>query len=290
MSDLKFVYFGGEPLGAPILKLLLEAEFTPKLVVTNPNRPVGRTQELTPPPTKVVATQHSIPVFQPETCKDKEVMQPVLEIDADVFVVVAYNHILPDWLLNHPAKGSLNVHPSLLPKYRGPNPIRTAILNNDRETGVSVMLLDSEMDHGPLLAQVDADIHETEWPLPGRVLDERLIALGGQLLIDTLPRYVAGEIEPQEQNHAEATYTTKVTRADGELLLDPHNLPTGEVAREYYLMHCAYDGWPETFFMHDDKRIKIKKEELADGQFRPLSVIPEGKGEISFSDYLSQLT
>lgn len=288
MSNPTFAFFGGEPLAVPTLDALEAAGLVPSLVLASPDRPVGRKQVLTPPPTKMWATERGIDVLQPESLKDTAALGPLLAREWELFVVVAYNHMLPKWLIEHPQHGTLNVHPSLLPLLRGPSPIRTAILEDRRETGVSVMLMDEQMDHGPILAQEVLEIEEHEWPLSGPELDDRLAVLGGQLLSDTIPAWLSDDIEPQEQAHEFATYTKKYTREDGKLDLDPYHLPTGRTAYEILRKIRAFAGFPETHFEHDGVRIKIKEAELAaDGSLRLLRIVPAGKREMAFTDYFA---
>lgn len=290
MSEIKFVYFGGEPIGVPVLEELKAAGMLPSLVVCNPDRPVGRKQVMTPPPVKVWAEENEIGVWQPENFKKDEIIGvgPLYEQTWDVFVVVAYNKILPKWLIELPEHGTVNVHPSLLPLLRGASPIRSTILNDMKdECGVSVMQLDEKMDHGPILAQATMDIAPENWPIRGTELDEALARLGGSLLAATLPEYIAGTIAPQEQDHEAATYCGRLDRSMGELTLDPHNLPTGDEAYQILLTIRAFEEYPGTFFMHAGKRIKIKEAELADGKLRILRIIPEGKQEMDFNVYFS---
>lgn len=286
----KIAFFGGEPLAVPTLNALHETGIIPDLVVCNPDRPQGRKMVLTPPPVKIWAEEHDISVFQPENYKDPEVRTKLESTPWDLFVVVAYNFILPGWLIELPRQGTINVHPSLLPKLRGASPIRSAILEDMRKTGVSIIKLDEEMDHGPILAQEKIEIAESEWPLPGRELDRRLALLGGTLLAETIPKWLGGKIVPQEQNHEEATYCGKIDKAESELYLDPHELPIGNEAYQTLLKIRAYDGWPGTFFVHDGRRIKIQEAELShEGQLRLLRITPEGKKEADFEVFLRSL-
>ena len=287
----KIAYLGGEPLGAPTLEVLCECGLSPALVVCSPDRPSGRGLTVTPPPVKTVASSKGISVLQPENLKDQTALAPLLTEDWDLFVVVAYNHILPKWLIEHPKHGTINLHPSLLPKLRGPSPIRTAILEDNRDAvGVSVMLMDEEMDHGPLLATEQVIVPTDEWPLSGTVLDKLLTEEGARLLADTIPLWLAGSLVPQEQDHERATYTKKLTRADGELLLDPFSPPSGTAAYELLCKIRAFAGWPSTYFFADVKRIKITEVELADdGSLKLLRVIPEGKKEMDFAAYRDSL-
>lgn len=282
-NSFSFVYFGGDPIGAPILESLLFEDIKPALVVCSPDQKIGRKRILTPPPVKVVAQMHGIPVFQPDGCRDMNTLAPLLSVSANLYVVVAYNQILPDWLIHGPSHGAVNVHPSMLPKYRGANPIRSAILKNDRHTGVSIMVLDKEMDHGQILAQQEIEITESEWPLKASELEQRLATLGASLLIKTLSQYIEGRIIPKEQEHMSATYTTKTKSEDGEIKLtdDPY---------QNYLKYCAYDGWPGIHF-HTERngkrvRVKITDASFVDGTFVINKVIPEGKNEISYQDFI----
>lgn len=282
---IKFVYFGGEPLGVPALKELQKAGFLPSLVVANPDRPAGRGRRLSPPPVKVWAEERDIEVWQPTDFSDQATITEKLS-DYDLFIVVAYNHILPTWLIELPEHKTLNLHPSLLPKYRGTNPIRTAILEDDKDTGVTIIQLDQKMDHGPIVAQQPIEISAAEWPLPGTELDSSLARLGGQLLASVLPSWTQGKINPLPQDHTQATFTKKMAKADGELHIDPHNLPAGDEAYQTLLKIRAYDGWPGTFFIHEGKRFKITEANLTqDGSLDIVKIIPEGKKETGFCSY-----
>ena len=284
-SPIRFVFFGGEPLGVPILEQLSQASLVPDLIVCNPDRPSGRGKQLMPPPVKVWALKHNIPIWQPEHFHDMTKVRAQLAA-YDLFIVVAYNHILPSWLIELPKHTTLNVHPSLLPKYRGPSPIRSAILADDPEVGVSIIKLDEYMDHGPLIAQEPLSLTTTAWPVDGRILDQELATLSGKLLANTIPAWVAGDITPQPQEHSHATYTKKFTKADGELTLDPFALPTGDSAYKLLLKVRALTGFPGTFFMYGGKRVKVTAATIENDTFVIERVIPEGKSEQLFSEYL----
>jgi methionyl-tRNA formyltransferase len=288
---MKFAYFGGEPLGVPVLEQLKENNLLPSLIVCNPDRPVGRSQELTAPPLKKWAEKNDIEVIQPTSYKDKDALSKLTEQDWDVFVVVAYNFMLPKWFLELPERGVLNVHPSLLPSLRGASPIRTAIKENlVNDIGVTIMLLDEEMDHGPILEQEQFLPNANKWPLAGPVLDEFLGKMGGRLLADVLPAWVRDELSPQDQDHEAATYCGKLTKADGELNINPRKTPAGKYATICWHTIQALEGIGGTFFVHNDKRVKITKAELTDGgSLRLLKVIPEGKKEMDFTQYLQSL-
>jgi methionyl-tRNA formyltransferase len=289
---MKFAYFGGEPLGIPVLEELKQNNLLPDLIVCNPDRPVGRSQTLTAPSLKAWAAKNDIAVFQPTSYQNPADMSVLTEQDWDVFVVVAYNFILPNWLLEIPEKGVLNVHPSLLPSLRGASPIRTAIKENlVDDIGVTIMLLDEEMDHGPILEQEQFLPNANKWPLPGPVLDGFLGKMGGRLLSDVLPAWVRDELSPQDQDHESATYCGKLQKADGELTINPHKLPVGKYATISWHTIQALEGIGGTFFVHAQKRVKITKAELTNGgSLRLLRVVPEGKSEMDFSQYLQSVS
>ena len=290
MSTYRIAYFGGEPLGAPILQSLIEAGYNPELIVCNPDRPAGRGRKLTPPPVKVVATEHNLSLWQPEDIPtDLETVEArPLHSDWDLFIVVAYNKILPDWLITLPKHGTINVHPSLLPKLRGASPIRSAILQNEPEhVGVSIMQMDSQMDHGPILAQTPSPIAASDWPPAGPALDAALIELGGQLLLQTLPNYLDGSLTLTEQDHAAATYCTRLKKDMAELAIDPYNLPTGEAALAAYRTIQAFAGIGDAWFVYEGTRYKIKTAHLEGEQLIIDTVVPAGKKEMSFKTILT---
>jgi methionyl-tRNA formyltransferase len=285
-NTLKFAFFGTPEIAVIILDELKQAGYMPSLIVTNPDALVGRKQILTPPPTKVWAIENNIPVIQPTSLKDITTLPEITDASWDLMIVAAYGKIIPQWLLDLPNHGVLNVHPSLLPSLRGASPIRSAILQNIRETGVTIMKLDAELDHGPIIARLSADIPAEHWPVAGSILDTGLAHQGGALLAKIFPDWVAGTIVPTEQNHAQATFCSKIDKSMSELIIDPSNLPTGVQAHEYLCKIRAFDGWPETFFIHDGKRIKIKHATLAaDGSLIITRIIPEGKNEQDWNQY-----
>ncbi len=285
-SKPKIAFFGGEPLGLPALQALCSAGLTPSLVVCNPDRPSGRGLEVTSPRIKTWAQAQGIEVFQPTSYKAKEELERLIALEWDLFVVVAYNFILPKWFLELPAHGTVNVHPSLLPKLRGASPIRTAILENLRdEVGVSIMLMDEKMDHGPLLAQTPLSLND--WPISGLMLDDMLAQIGGEMLARTIPKFLSGEITPIEQNHNEATYSKKFEKIEAKLQLDPTDLPTGDEASDAICKISAWSGIGDTFFMDKGKRVKVKGAVLLNNTLTLTRVIPEGKKEMDFAIYLT---
>lgn len=270
-SSANIAFFGTPRFAVYILEELEKARVVPSLIITAPDRPKGRGLVLTPPPVKDWALTRDIPYLQPSSLKgDDPDTDPLVNSEWDLFIVAAYGKILPKALVDAPRHGTLNVHPSLLPKFRGASPIEAQILADERTVGVSIMKLDEQMDHGPVLAQ--ATITLEEWPLRARELEELLAREGGALLAESLEPYLSGELKPVEQDHNQATFTKKIVKEDGRIDLAADGY-------QNYLKFCAYDEWPGSFFFKDGTRIKIVDAELKNGSFRPLRVIPEGKKE-----------
>ena len=293
-NSTKIAYFGGEPLGVPVLEELYLSGITPDLVIASPDKPVGRKQVITAPPVKTWALEHDVEVYQPKSYKDDGPDGPRAKLaaeDWDLFIVVAYNFILPQWLLDIPKHGVINVHPSMLPLLRGASPIRTAIKDDLREAvGVTIMQMDAQMDHGPILDQMPMIIEDENWPVPGPELDLALARMGGAMLGDTVRQYLAGHIEPQEQPHEQATYCGRFSKSDSELDINPFKLPTSNKARQAWLKINAFMGIGDTFFMHEGKRIKIKEAKFSMGKLRLLTVVPEGKQAMSFDQWLASVS
>ncbi len=283
---MKIAFFGTPELAVTALSEMETFSIVPQLVITTPDAPVGRKQIITPPPTKVWAKERSIPVFQPESLKNPDDLKTITDQEWDLFIVFAYGKIMPEWLINLPKYGTINAHPSLLPKLRGASPIRSTLLNDLSACGVTIIQMDKEMDHGPILYQQSVDLSS---PIPGRELDRTLSLICGDLLAHVAIELPKGTITPKEQKHEDATFCTKITKDMSEIKIDPYNLPTGSEAFAIYRKICAFDVWPETFFIHENKRIKIKEAELSsDGNLLIKKITPEGKTEIDFHKYFAK--
>lgn len=274
MKKPNIAFFGTPKFAVFVLEELERAGYAPDVIVTQPDKPAGRGLALTAPPVKKWGEERGIPVLQDN-------LDLVRNSDFDLFIVAAYGKILPMEILKLPAAGTLNVHPSLLPKYRGPSPVESQILADDRETGVSIMLIDEEVDHGPIVAQ--ASVTPETWPLRASVLEEILARAGGELLAEIIVPYMGQELKPEPQDHTKATFTKKIEKEDG-LLEIRHRMSDFEEYQKY-LKFCAYDGWPGTYFFKDNKRIKITDAVYENGTFIPVRVIPEGKKEMSYADF-----
>lgn len=204
---MKILFFGTPAFSVPFLRVLAEDSFFEIVgVVCQPDAPQGRKKILTPPPIKIFAEQHGLPIFQPT--KLKEFTPP----EADAFVVVAYGKIIPQRILDLSRFGAINVHPSLLPKFRGPSPMQSAIVANEKETGVSIMQLDAEMDHGPIFAQSVITLEALETPV---TLEAKVISLAAPLLVQTLKEVANGTAQTKEQDHTQATFCHLLDRKDG---------------------------------------------------------------------------
>ncbi len=211
---MNLIFMGTPEFAVPSLKALIDAEHNILAVFTQPDKPVGRKQIITPSPVKIVAESHHIPVHQPTKFRD-ETTRAELEAllkQADAGIVAAYGRLLPVWMLEAPRLGCVNVHSSLLPKYRGAAPINWVIVHGETETGVTIMQMDEGLDTGDILLQGKLPIGEDERTPE---LTARLAALGANLLVDTLAKLERGEIHPIPQNNAEATYAPILKREDG---------------------------------------------------------------------------
>jgi len=268
----KFVYFGTPAVASETLAYLIEHGFSPSLVVTSPDAPRGRGLVLTPSPTKTLALAHHIPVLTPEKL-DVDAMNAIRSYSCDYGICVAYGKIFPEDLIATFPKGVINVHYSLLPKYRGATPLETALLNGESETGVTLQKMVKELDAGDVLVQEATDILPSETT---RELRPRLITLGAELLVTSLLKYLQGEIIPTPQDASQATRAYKIKKEDGLLSLDAP-------AQENWYKYRAYADSIGTYFFKDEKRVKITNAEFTKGEFRILRVVPEGKREMVFS-------
>lgn len=282
----QFVFFGTSRFSLIVLDELKHAGIVPELIVTAPDKPQGRNLVLTSPPVKTWAEQNNVPFLQPAKLDDAFI-DKLQAISYKLFLVASYGKIIPQKILDLPEHGTLNVHPSLLPKYRGPSPIQSQVLADEKDIGVSIMLLDEKMDHGPIVARAQCIVDNTQkeggWPPNAKELEELLARQGGALLAKTIPEWLAGSITPQEQEHDKATYTKKITKEDALLDLagDPY---------KNFLKIRAYGPWPGTYFFVEKKgakiRVLIKDATFENGVLTITRVIPEGKKEVSYEDFL----
>jgi len=276
MPPLRIVFMGTAALACPSLAALTQTpEFQVIGAVTQPDRPKGRALHRQPSPVKLASASHQFPVLQPERARDESFIQELRRLAPDLIVVVAYGQILPKAILELPRFGCLNVHASLLPKYRGAAPIQWAILNDEPETGVTIMQMDEGLDTGGILAGETTPIGSDD---NSQTLHDRLAAIGAELLVKTIPGHVAGRIIPGQQPEAGATYARKITKEDGRL---DWNQP----ARGLWNRVRALVPWPGayTFLPTSPKATLLKiwqAEPVETPVGRPGEVLDAGKNGI----------
>lgn len=301
MQNLRIVFAGTPDFAASHLHALLEAGCNIVAAYTQPDRPAGRGNKLTPSPVKTLAMQHHIPVEQPPSLKNEAAQQRLVDLQADLMIVVAYGLLLPQAVLDTPRLGCINVHGSLLPRWRGAAPIQRAIWAGDNTTGVTIMQMDAGLDTGPMLHKIVCDITANE---TSASLYNKLATLGPQGLLHTVEQLAKGEVRAEVQNHAEATYASKLSKDEARL---DWQLPATQLER------CirAFNPWPVSFLLIDDLNIKIWNAETvtpstaalpgtvlnadksgidiatADGVLRLLSLQPPGKKPMSAQELLN---
>ena len=277
MKESSFVYFGTPYVAKDTLATLVSRGFVPSLVVSSPDAPQGRGMVLTPSPTKEWATTHNIPVITPDKLT-AEIVEEIKSYSPSFGIAVAYGKILPKKLLDAFPLGVLNVHYSLLPKYRGASPVEAALLNNERVTGVSIQKMVPELDAGDVYVSEEVSIDSSETT---RELRPRLIQVGAELLVSMLPSFVNGSLTPTPQDHTEATHAGKINKSEGELSLS-------DDGEKNWNKYRAYAESPGTYFFleKDGKRmrVKIKTATFQNGVFMPERVVPEGKKEMNYAD------
>jgi len=248
-EKLKIIFLGTPEFGAIILERLIKGNYKPISVITAPDKPVGRKQILTPSPVKVIAQKYKIPILQPDKILDSKFK--IQDSKPDLIVIAAYGQILPKEILEIPKNGSLNVHPSLLPRWRGASPIQYAILNGDKKTGVTILLMDEKMDHGPILNQRALEIEAEE---TSTTLHRKLANLGATLLMETISKWMREMIKPYPQDETKATYTKILTREDGRI---NWKKTAKNIEREIR----AFNYWPGSFTFwkkRDGTMVRIK--------------------------------
>ena len=244
---MRVVFMGSPGFSVPVLKSLVLEGCEVAAVYTQPDRPAGRGRALLSSPVKVAAESFGLPVMQPASLKGEEAVEKLRSFAPDFIVVAAFGQILPKVVLDTPKFGCINIHPSLLPKFRGASPVASAILSGDDFTGVSIMLMDEGLDTGPVLsqAQVPISVNDTT----GR-LGEKLSLVAAGLLTEVLPRYLRGEISPRPQDDSKATYSGTITKEAGQI--DWH-MPVVDIWRRVR----AYQPWPGCYTRWQGKQLKI---------------------------------
>lgn len=299
MDKLRTIFIGTPTFANPSLEALISDSFFDIVgVITQPDRPVGRNQVMTPPPVKELALKHGLPVMQPE--KIRNFGAEIEALNPDIIVLVAYGQIIPESILNLPRFGCINVHGSLLPKYRGAAVIQAPILNGDQETGVTIMKMDAGLDTGPIIAQsaIKLDADET-----AATLFPKIAQLGANVLASTLKRYIAGGLKLQPQDESQASYVKILTKEDARI---DWQKPASEIERSIRAMAT----WPGAWTKWGEKTLKIRsveKDSLQINQYKAGQIFVnngrlvvqcginslvisrlqlEGKNEMSSEDFL----
>jgi len=263
MTAAKLLFAGTPDFALESLRALHAAGHVPDAVLTQPDRPAGRGKKLTESPVKQFAAEHDIPVWQPETLKDADIVAQIAEIKPDLIIVAAYGLLLPQAVLDIPTRGCVNVHASLLPRWRGAAPVQAAILEGDSETGITLMQMEAGLDSGPVLASdtIDIDVGETAGSL-----HDRLAALGGELLVQELTAILGGSLEAVPQDDRQVTYAGKIRKQDAVI---DWSCTAEQIGRKIR----AYDPVPGASFDLDGEVIKCWKAEAVDSGEGPVGTI-----------------
>lgn len=252
---MKVAFFGTPDFATQTLRRLIDSPHEVVLVVSQPDKPAGRGRKLTPPPVKVLAEESGLPVVQPKSARTAELRDAVRQSGADVGVVVAYGKILPRELLDVPRFGFLNVHASLLPKYRGAAPIQWAVVHGEKKTGVSIMQIEEELDAGPVLLQRELDIFEDD---DARSVHDALSVIGAEAMIEALDAIEAsGRVEATPQDHGAATHAPLIERAHARI-------DWSKPAEEIIWLVRGFAAWPGAHTRLHDRELKIMAAEAAD--------------------------
>ncbi len=244
---MRVVFMGTPAYAIPPLEELLANGYEVVGVYTQPDRPAGRGRSLEAPPVKTLALERGLNVLQPTTLRTPEAHGRLADLAPDIIAIAAYGRILPAEVVQMPPAGCVNVHPSLLPRHRGPSPVAFTILEGDPTAGVSIMLLDEGMDSGPVIAQVEEPILPEDTT---ESLTDRLFRKGAKLLVESLPRFLQGDLAPQPQDDAQATYAPRLTKEDGEIRWEL-------LAETLWRQVRAYHPWPGSFTRWEGRLLKV---------------------------------
>jgi methionyl-tRNA formyltransferase len=249
MDQINIVFFGTNNFATIILQGLIDSPFIEiAKVVTMPDKPVGRKKQLQSSPVKLLALEHDLKIDQPEKLKNYDIGNSDYELN----IIVDYGMIIPQNIIDTPKFGSINIHPSLLPKYRGPSPIQSVLIDGQTETGISIMLIDKEMDHGPILAQESFEIDKDDtYP----ELSKKLAKKAVEMLLTAISDYTDDKIKPKNQDHDQATFCKMLTRESGIINFD-------KTAQEIYNQYRGLIPWPGIYTKIKNEELKIKNLRL----------------------------
>jgi methionyl-tRNA formyltransferase len=272
---MNYTFFGTPHFAEILLERLIDAGMPPSLVVTNPDRPAGRKQVLTPPPIKLLAQRNNIPILQPEVLSHSK--SEIRNSKSDFAVLASYGKIISREIIDLFPKGIIVVHPSLLPKYRGATPMQSVILNGDEETGTTLILMDEKVDHGPVLAQ-----QKLEFPISNsqfQILHDKLAELSADFLVEIIPKFLDGKIKPVVQDELQATYTKKFSPEDAfvsEADLKKAQQEGGDIAVLVDRKIRALNPEPGTWTLENGKRMKLLEAEIRNGKLKLQKIQREG--------------
>lgn len=267
---MKIVFMGTPDFAVPSLKALIESEHEVVAVVAQPDKPKGRGHKLTPPPTKVLAEEFNIPVLQPDKIKTEEFLKELEELDPDVISVTAYGKIIPKSILEMPEYGCINVHPSLLPKYRGAAPVNWTLIHGEKLTGVTIMQMDEGMDSGDILLVRKVLINDED---DAGTMLEKLSHIGAEMLVETVELLGEGKLSPVKQDESLATYAPMLKKSDGEINWD-------KPAEEIRNLVRGLTPWPGTFTKIENKTLKIFKTKIVEGRGKPGEVVLSSRNDL----------
>lgn len=244
---MKILFMGTPEFAVPCLEALVNSGYSVVGAVTQPDKPAGRGHKLTPPPVKVCAEEHGIKVFQPEALKDFAFKTELDELMPDLIIVVAYGKILPEYILQFPKYGCINIHASLLPKYRGAGPIQWSVINGEKKTGITSMMMEKGLDTGDMLLKCETEIGEYE---TADRLHDRLMVMGADLMIETIKQLEKGELKPEKQNDAESSYAPMISKETAKI-------DWTKSAREIICLICGMNSWPVAHTLYMGEVMKI---------------------------------
>ena len=269
---VRIVFMGTPQFAVTILESLLQSAYEVLAVYTQPDKPAGRGRPVVLPPVKRLALERQIPVIQPETFKSSEVVEKLASFQPELIIVAAFGAILPPEVLSLPKFACLNVHPSLLPRHRGPSPVANTLLGGDELAGVTIMLMDAGLDTGPILTQEKVGISFVD---STGSLSSKLAEAGARLLLETLPKWLGGELRQQAQDETQATYSKLITSKDTEI--DWHLS-----ALELWRRVRAYNPWPSCYSWCQGERLKIHRAiplgDVAKGEIGKVIALAEPPG------------
>ncbi|MGD0977197.1 MAG: methionyl-tRNA formyltransferase [Minisyncoccia bacterium] len=279
-SNGKIIFFGTSEFAVPALEAFFNAGYEIGAVITTPDEPVGRKQILTPSPVKFCAEKLGLKILQPQKLDSEflKILQTTNhKLPTTLGIVASYGKIIPKEIIDSFPLGILNIHPSLLPKYRGPSPIQTQILNGETEIGVTIIKIDELVDHGPIVAEQESRIMNHELFEDAQ---NKLSRIGTNLLVKILPDYISGKIKPIEQNHDLASFTKKTSKEDGKI---DWNKP----AEQIYDQFRAFHKWPGVWTIWKNKILKITDLRVQNGKIEILRLQLEGGKEMSLKEFVA---